>query len=283
MALDEALLSQLTDPIEVNGTQVPMREHPFFKEPADFKTFAKVAFDAHREVGARIPLKVDPTKPETIDAWKKENLPKLQKAGVLPTPLAREQYKIAKPEKLIEGIGWNDVSAGKLGDLAHKHGISQEAVDDLLKLQEEHVSTYAKVLNTQMDSAMAALKAEHGDKFDERSEMTKRLTAFIFKNPEELQWFEDTGIGNHPTFLGVLMRLAPFAQQDSSFMKDLDASSGTQGVPQMTQDDLRKELARVQSDKTHPMHEDFLRRTTKYQEWVDALYKRQYGDGKVSL
>lgn len=258
-----------TATIDVGGQQVPLRDQPFIKESADLEAFARRALDQHSEVGRRIPLKV--VGDTELAKWKTENLPKLYEAGILSKPPdTAADYGIAKPDVLPEGIGWNDEIAGKFGGLLHKHGASKALAGELLELYGEALFGTQKSLETNYDAALAALKTEHAEHYEERRELAKRLTAQIFKSPEEVQFFEELGIGDHPGFLSVLMRLAPLAAADSSYLKDAIVSPGVSG------EDVKSELGRIMADKTHPMHAGWLIRDPKVLLHVEEMYKKAY-------
>lgn len=273
MPLDETLVAQLDDTmtVEVDGKPALLREQPFFKETPDFKTFAKSAYEAHREVGARIPLKTD-GKPESIAKWKEENLPKFYKAGILtPPPATPEEYVITRPANIPDGFGWNDGLAKELGTILHKHGVSKDAVPDLLALHEKTINGASKVLNTSMEAGMAALRAEHGAKFDERMELTKRFQPLIFKTPEEIEFFDAAGLGNHPAFLSIMMRLAPYAQQDSSLIRDMGTSGDGSAT---TRDDVRAEVADIMFNVNNPKYKLYYAKDQATMDYIDGLYKK---------
>jgi hypothetical protein len=263
--------------VEQDGKTVPLRDVPFVKDTPDLVTFAKRGFEAHREIGSRIPVKV--SKPEEVQAWRKEHLPKLYTAGILEAPPGKpEEYGIAKPEKIPDGFGWNDELSKELATTLHKHGAPKGLAAELLGLYEKALLGAEQTLKTSYDEGMAALKKEHGDKFEERMELGKRLTKAIFKTPEELEFFERTGMGDHPAFLSVVMRLAPLAQQDSAFLKEVSRPAGG-----MTGDEVRAELGRIMSDKTHPKFAGYWRQDKDVMAYVEDLYKKAYGEGKVEL
>src|SRR5215510_16247980 len=95
---------------EDNGAQVPMASHPWIRESPDIGHFVNKSLQTHREVGARVPVKIETErtpdgrfmpKQASIDAWRKEHLPKLYDAGVLERPLAKpEDYGFTKPESM---------------------------------------------------------------------------------------------------------------------------------------------------------------------------------------
>src|SRR5687767_15710305 len=95
--------------VQHEGKDVPIKDVPFFKDTPDIPTFAKRAYDTHREVGSRIPVKVDTSKPENVENWRKEHLPKLHQAGLITAPPSKvEEYEIKRPEKLVDGLHWDD-------------------------------------------------------------------------------------------------------------------------------------------------------------------------------
>lgn len=258
--------------VEQDGKQMPMRDHPFVKESKDLPAFAKRAFDTHREVGSRIPLKVDKTNAEAVATWRKENLPKLYEAGVLERPPASaKDYKIAKPEKMPDGLAWSDERAGKMAEVAFKHGISPAAIPDLMALHEEALGSVLdqvqEISKTTEAEAETALRREFPTDYEQRQEQAKRLTKLLFKSEEELRLYEDTGLANSPTFLGVLMRLAPLAASDSSM--GLRMTEGT-----LTREEVQSQLADIISNVNNPKHKLYMMGDPATLEFVDSLYKK---------
>lgn len=281
MPLDPTLLAQLPDTltVDIDGKPSLLRDQPFVKDATDFPAFVRGAYDAHREVGARIPVKHD-GKPESIAEWRKTHVPTLQKAGLLPvTPASPEEYGITRPAEIPEGLAWDDARATRYAALAHKHGVSKEAAQDFMNFHLETLKGVQGVIKSSYDEGMTALKKEYGDKFDERSEQASRLAAAIFKTDEELQFFETVGLANHPTFMSVLMRLAPLAESDSSVLAGLGAST----AGGLTGEAVRNELADIMSNLENPKHKLYWQHDKATMEYVDSLYKKVYGDGKVQI
>lgn len=279
--LDEALLTQLPDTltIDIDGKPSPLRETPFVKEAKDFPSLVKAAFDAHREVGARIPVKHD-GKPESIKAWRDTHLPTLYKSGLLDAPPASPaDYGVVKPMDVPEGLSWDDARAEKYAGILHKYGVPKAIVPELMALHVEALTGAGAALKTSVESGVAALKAEFGDKYDARVEDAKRLTAVLFKTPDELEFFAKTGLANHPGFLSVIMRLAPLAMQDSS----IAAGLGSKGDAGVTGDDVRTELSDIMTNKANPKNPLYWKQDPKTLEYVDNLYKKAYGAGTVSI
>jgi len=255
--------------IEVGGQQVPLRDQPFIKESADLESFVRRSLEQHSEVGRRIPLKVSGD--ADLAKWKTDNLPKLYEAGILAKPPdTAADYGIAKPDVLPEGIAWNDEMATKFGTLLHQHGASKALAAGLLDLYGEALFGAQKTLETNYDTALVALKEEHKEHFEERKELAKRLTKQIFKTPEEVAFFEELGLGDHPGFLSVMMRLAPLAASDNSYLKDAIIA------PAATGEDVKSELGRIMSDKTHPMHAGYHQRDPGVLKHIEEMYKKAY-------
>lgn len=261
--------------IEQDGKPVLLRDMPDIKNVKDLPTLAKSYVESQREIGRRVRVPGKDAKPEEITAFKG----RLIEAGILTAPLGSpNDYGIVKPEALPDGVGWSDELAGKLGTVLHRHGAPKALAADLLTLYGEALTGAQNGLKTSVEAGMAALKAEYGDKFDERVETAKRLSQQIFTTPEEVEFFERTGLGNHPGFLSVIMRLAPLAQQDSTFIKGLQRPGG-----EMSGDDVRTEIGRIMSDKNHPDYAGYLRQDKAVMAKVEELYKKAYGTAKVEI
>jgi len=265
-----------TATIEHDGKQVLLRDMPDIKNAKDLATLAKTVVESQREIGRRIRIPTADAKPEDVQAFKT----KLIEAGVLTAPLASPQdYGIVKPADQPEGLPWNDELATELATTLHKHGAPKALAADLLAIHQKAIMGAQAGLNTSLEAGMTALKAEHGDKFDERMEFAKRLTPTIFKTEEELAFIEQTGLANHPAFLSVIMRLAPLAAQDSSFIAGLPA----QGSGTATAESAKAELGKIMSDKTHEMNAGYWRQDKAVMAHVQELYKQAYGSGQVQV
>lgn len=266
----------------------PLREHPFIKEAPDVKTFAQRAFEQHREVGARIPVRfsADPAKKVTeLEAWRKDHLPKLYDAGVLEKPLTDPAaYEIKKPDNLVKGVNWSDERASAFGKLGVKHGISKAAMSELLELHRDAIAGTQTMLNTSYDDAMLALKREFGDQFDARMEDSKRLSKAVFKNEKTLVFLEESGIGNDPEFLGLMMRLAPYAQNDSSLVQSMKAGGQvTEDTKAAAMEDVKAKLADIMSNPKNPDHEGYLRGDPAISKKIDDMYKAIHGSATIEI
>lgn len=283
---DEMIPADLT--YDDGGVAKPLREHPFIKEAPDVPTFVKRAFDQHKEVGARIPVRFsnDPAKKVTeLDQWRKDHLPKLYDAGILErAPTTPEAYEIKKPDDLHPGVNWSDERATAFGKLGVKYGISKAAMAELLELHRSAVVGIQTTLQTGYDDAVLALKREFGDSYDARMEDSKRLSKVVFKNPKTLEFLEATGIGNDPEFLGIMMRLAPYAQNDTSIVESMrSGGTVTEDTKAAAMEDARAKLADIMSNPKNPDHEGYLRGDPAVNKKIDDMYKAIHGSATIEI
>lgn len=286
----EAIPETLTIEDAANGTKIPAREHPWIKESPDLGHFVNKSLETHREVGSRIPLKIEQErnadgtfkpKAESVKAWRDAHLEKLYAAGVLGErpPAKPEEYGIAKPESIPSNMFWSDERAAKLASVLHKYGVPKAAVPELMELHAEALLQGQKIFQGTFEDGITELKREFGDKYDELAEDAKRLMQAVVKNPAELELLEATGIGNAPWFISMFMRLAPLAMQDASM--GLSRSGGPQSG--VTADSVRAEVADIMSNPNNPKHAGYHRNEPAVMQYIDELYKKAYGTEQVSL
>ena len=252
-----------------DGKSVKLKDLPDIQNAKDLPTLAKNYIESQRELGRRVRIPGKDAKPEETQAFKA----KLIETGMLPAPLASpSDYGIAKPEGMADGLQWSEELATNLAATLHKHGAPKELAADLLALHMQALAGSQQGLNASLEAGMAALKTEHGEKFEERQAAATRLATEIFTTPEELEFFEQTGLGNHPKFLSILMRLAPLAMQDSSFVAGMARPTGA-----MDQGEAVKEHTRVMSDPKHEHYAGYQKGDPKALAYVDSLYRKPAG------
>ena len=238
----------------------------------DIPTLIKGYAHAQKRMGSAINLPGKDAKPEDVAALRT----KLYEAGVFQAPPEDPKgYDIKMPETLPEGVRWSEELTGKFAGIFHKHGISKSAVDELLPLYMAAVGGASQALQIDQAQSLATLKAEHGEQYDARMEAVKRMSAGIFTDPSEVAFFEQTGLGDHPKFLSVMLRLAPLAMQDSSFIDSLPRKGG-----EISGEDAKAELSKIMNDATHPMHKGFQVGDKNVEAHIAELYRQAYGTEK---
>lgn len=240
----------------------------------DVAGLIKSAAHAQKRLGGAITLPGKDAKPEDLSALRT----KLYEAGVFQVPPSDpKEYGLLKPAELPDGLQWSDELSSKFAVALHKHGVPKAALTDLMPLYLEALGGAAQTLKVEREQSLATLKSEHGEKYDERVEMAKRMMGGILQTPDELDFMEKTGLADHPKFLSVMLRLAPLAMQDSSFMDSLPHQGG-----EISGEKAKEEYAKIISDPAHPMHEGYTRRDPKVEKYIDGLYRSAYGNGKVA-
>jgi hypothetical protein len=254
--------THLTDDLKADPVVSSWAEKASEKDiPSLVKSYAHLS----KRMGGAINLPGKDAKPEEVAALKA----KLYESGVLTAPPASPQdYGLIKPASLPDGMQWSDELAGKFATAMHKHGIPKAALADLMPLYNEAVMGATTSLKVNREETLAALRTEHGDKYEERVAAVERLSDWIFQSDEEVEFAKANGLLEHPRFLGPMLRVASLAMQDSSFMESLPHSVGTK-----TEEEARAEYSKIMGDPTHPMHEGYLRRDAKVEQYVNDLYK----------
>src|ERR1700756_2295333 len=130
--------------VDTEAGKVPLKDTQFVKQSPDIGHFVNNAYAQHREVGARVPVRIETErtpdgrfvpKADSVAKWRQEHLPKLYDAGILDRPPASpDDYKFTRPEALAEGLTWNDESVKEFSAIAHKHGLSKAAAEEFLNL-----------------------------------------------------------------------------------------------------------------------------------------------------
>lgn len=83
--------------------------------------------NAEKKLSTRVQAPNETSTPEQIAEWRK----------LIGAPEKPEDYGLAKPDKLPDGVEWNDAAVGKLAQVAHKHHLPPSAVKELLGLHLE--------------------------------------------------------------------------------------------------------------------------------------------------
>lgn len=283
---EESIPVDLT--VDVDGKAVPLRDQAFVKEAPDFQTFLKNSYNAHREVGARLPVRLDKNDPEAVGKWKKEHLPKLYDAGILPKPPADpKDYGIKRPDELPDGLRWNDERAGKFEQLGLKHGITKEAMKEFHDLHTEAMLGVAKVYKGTYEEGMAKLREKYGDQLEPRMEESKRLSDKIFgENPEALELLDQSGYGSHPAWIQMFLDLAPLAKEDSTynnFMQGGGIDGGGGGVDSPEYRAAVEYHTQLMTNPNHPDYQKFHFNDPDVVKKLNDLYAKAVGNAPVVI
>ncbi len=241
----------------------------------DIGALIKTTAHMNKRLGTAVNFPGKDANPADVQSFRE----KVYESGAFARPPGSPgDYQLKKPDDLPEGFGWSDDLAGKYATILHKHGIPKEAVGDLMPLLLESLTGQSDGIKVDKEASMAELRREHGAHFEERQELVKRMMKGLVRDDAELAILEQSGLADHPKFLSVLMRLAPLAAQDSTFMSTIQRTGG-----EIPGDEARAEYAKILNDKTHPMHEGLMRGDPKVDAYLTDLYQRAYGTGQVPI
>ena len=234
---------------------------------------------AHYEHGKGSSLRL-PGKDATEDDVKSFKSKVFETGHFKTGPEKPEGYQITKPS---EDVLWDQNLENSFRGILHKHGASQELANDIYGLYTDIFKATDSVLKATEEEGMNVLKTEHGDKFEERFQVGKRLAQSIFKTDDEAAYFDQHNMGNDPRFLGPLMRLAPLAMMDSSFMDSLKPV--TDGAS--TIEEAHKEHNAIMLDPNHPKYAAYRGTDPIAKEdvmkYIESLYAPVAGDQKIII
>lgn len=254
-----------TEMIEHEGKQVPLKSLPDIANAKDLTALARGYVESQREIGRRERVPGKEAKPEDVTAFKA----RMVERGILPAPIASPaDYGIARPEGVQEAL-WNNELATGLATVLHKYQVPKDAAAELLALHEQAIGGAKAIFTMTLEEGTAALKAEFGDQYDTLYELGGRFIPMIFKTPAELELANATGLANNPLLLGPLMRLATYAQQDSSFIREFSRPSGATSL-----EEAKQEHTRVMNDPKHEHYEGYKRGDPKALAYITDLYSR---------
>lgn len=214
--------------LEHDGKPVAAKDTPFVKDFADLPSLVKQSYDLKRAVSGgltKIPGK--DAKPEEVAAWKKENLGKLAAAGLMElAPESADKYEIKRPDEAT-GLAWNDEHEKGFRALAHGLGLSQKQVAGLIEFDNKRMADSSAALKMSVEKTTEVLKGKWGADYDKNYEIAARGAAAVFTDQDTLDFFEKTGLGNHPLLMHALFEIGARMQEHNGHVDP----SGGKGDP----------------------------------------------------
>ena len=134
---------------------------------------------AQRALGRKAQAVVPPNEKSTP-----EEVAEYRKAiGVPDSP---EGYNL-KPDQIPEGVTWDDATAKKAAELAHKHNVPASAMQEFLRFDMERAAMMnqaaATMIDAQLEAGRAELQKVYGDKFGEKIELARRAALTVGVDP----------------------------------------------------------------------------------------------------
>ncbi len=196
--------------------------------------------EAQKLIGGSIRLPNEKDTPEQREAKLKDIRAKV---GLNP-PESPDKYDLGElPE--VKGFQWDDEKLSSAKTAMHKAGFTNDQVKVAMQLFAEHASA----LTAPLDPEEA--KAQLTEHFGSEAMYTRNLTAAQkavrqFGDEEFVEWFEQTGLGNHPAFVKFVAKIGRELSEHGS--KDAADSAI------MTPADAQKEIDKILHDKTDLYH-----------------------------
>lgn len=96
--------------------------------------------ELEKKLGQKLTPPNEQSRPEDWERWR----------SMTGAPRTPQEYALQRPERLPEGVDWNEADAGRLAEIAHRHALSQSAVRDILGLALERSEQNAARAHGQM-------------------------------------------------------------------------------------------------------------------------------------
>lgn len=152
----------------------------------------------------------DKATPEQLEAYHAE----VRK--ITGAPDKPEGYGLRKPDNLPEGVNWNQETADKAAAIAHKHGISQAALHELIAVNNESITGMMaqskEQEETQRAEMISSLNKEWGADAPNNWGRAKRgaLALGIDTSKSEL--------ANNPEFIRAALQVDKMIREDSGLV-----------------------------------------------------------------
>ena len=148
-------------------------------DKVDVESLAKGFNGLEQLLGKKAHAIVPPSEkstPEEVAAYRK----------AIGVPESPEGYNL-KPEQIPEGVTWDDATAKKAAELAHKHNVPAAAMQEFLKFDMERAAMMnqaaATMIDAQLESGRAELQKVYGDKMPEKLELARRAALTVGVDP----------------------------------------------------------------------------------------------------
>lgn len=156
------------------------------EDKADVEALSKSYQGLEQLLGKKanaVPVPNEKSTPEEVSAYRK----------AIGVPESPEGYKL-KPEKLPDGVTWDDNVAKRAAELAHKHNIPASAMTELMQFDLDRAALMnqaaASMMDSQLESGRAELQRVYGDKMPEKIELARRAAVTAGVDPSS-QGFVD--------------------------------------------------------------------------------------------
>ena len=235
------------------------------QEP-DLSSVIKAFAHYEKEKGVKVKIPGTEATPEEVTAFRSKVSD--ARSDFFPVlPASAEHYTVVTED----GLDASTLSAFK--NTAHELKLTQAQFAKLIEFDTKRMEGLNVSLKTSVEEGTAKLKTEWGDKFDANSELAGRAGAAIFSE-EELEFFDNKGINDHPLFVKVMARIGSLMQEDPALLPKIDAPVG---------EEFMKQALDIMQNKSNPLNERYRRNDSEIVAQVTALFQKAKGTKPVDF
>lgn len=258
-----------------------IRAEPGLQNFNDVGSLAKSFLETKKFVGSSIQLPAKDTKPEDLEKWRKEQLPKLLSSGVIEgPPESPEKYDIKIDQsKLPESVQLNQETVKEFRSIAHGLGLSNKQANTLIEYELKRLGAMMPSLVDEKE-ATSIVEKELGVKFVEAVDTARDAVHALSMEaiPGLKDWLEDTQVmlddgrltqlGNHPSMVKLLSEVGYMLQQ---------SSEGGIGAVGVANPDAQKEIDDIMNNPNNPKNALWKKGDKATKEYVSNLWQQVTG------
>jgi len=248
-----------------NSLPPDMQQIPAVKEANDLPSFVKRFNDQSSELGRRTRIP-DPNKADEFKAFQDS----VRKAGLTVikgnAPESPDAYEIKRPDNVPE-MAWSEKTVGAFKQLAHKWGLPQEAIKELIDFDAQRFGELEPVLaidRQKSEQEIQAMAEKEGIPYEDVANNAKTFMERIGVTEDQIKLLEAAGLANHPKLLWIMHEIGQHWQE----------SNGLTGQPTQESRNAKAEADSIILDKNNPRYEAFHRGDAETHAYVQALYRK---------
>lgn len=226
-----------------------------FKSVGDL---ARSHVEAQKMIGGSIRIPKADAKPEEWDAF----------YAKLGRPGKPEEYGIAKPENLPEGVSWDENLAKWFAATAHSVGMPKAMAQKFMEQWNGLAAQSFEERQRQAEEALRPLREEWGKSFDGRVELGVRAVKH-FGGEDLAKYLNESGLGNNPALIKTFSRIG-------KMLVDQGFISGDGGGGALTRESIQEKIKGIMSDKEHPYNNAKHPRHAEAMKEMSQLYEEIY-------
>jgi|GEM_PF-5208978 len=214
------------------GLPDDLKADPSIGQYKNLGDFAKGFVETKKMVGQSLRA---PAADATDAEWDK-----FYKAGGKPnTP---DEYKFTMPE----GFKMTPEEETQIRAEAHRMGLNGKQAQRFVDLQAQGVAELRKAEHDELVKTDRMFREKWGANFDRNKAIIERTMERIDPNKELRNYFDATGLGNHPVLINLFHEWGKRLVEDGLMPGDVQGITG--------REEALKKIAEIKADRKHPYH-----------------------------